>query len=111
MPAAQGTRRSAPAALGVSNPLKPGHDRQAGGSTPGQAHRGRLRDVTTVPFSSIFAREGNALQRNVGSCVHVQSISLLYCFACFLTISRTFDSGSSHTHLLRSTFTLRTRVM
>ena len=75
MPAAQGTRRSKPGALGVSDALEPSHNRrQARGSTSRLAHRGLLRDGTPVPCLRVVRQ---ALQRNVDPCLqtpmHVQS--------------------------------------
>ena len=98
MSAAQGTRRSTPAALGVCGALEPSYNRpQACGSTsarPRRAHRGLLRDVTTMPCSSIFAldcRIGNAT--SIPACRRRCMCNLVAALlSCCMALSRAFSN-------------------
>ena len=106
MPAAQGTRRSKPGALGVSDALEPSHNRrQARGSTSRLAHRCLLRDGTPVPCLRVVRQ---ALQRNVDPCLqtpmHVQSGCCIASRAAWR--SRAHVPVSHHTRLRRSNFAL-----
>ena len=113
MPAAQGTRRSAPAALGVSNPLEPGHDRpsrwQHSRPSTSRPSAGRNNGAIFVNLRArrqCFAKKRRFLRVDADAC----AIWLLYCFACFLTPSRAFDCAS-HTHTCYAAFLRSARVL